>query len=125
MVAENYSLAKVIGNNLRLHETPSTYGQTSNNTTVRGVVGRKINCRKSKYNGVPEAQLNIPSFTVHLGYNGQEYSRTVTNVGDAKSTYRVEIESVPGVNVTVKPTDRLPGFSDGTLFEFRYLSTWS
>ncbi|KAL3645619.1 hypothetical protein CASFOL_010799 [Castilleja foliolosa] len=71
---------------------------------VRAIVGKKIDCRRSKYRGVPEAQLNYPSFAVRLGHNSQEYSRTVTNVGDAKSTYYVRIGSVPGVNVTVKPT---------------------
>ncbi|KAK6117125.1 LOW QUALITY PROTEIN: hypothetical protein DH2020_049170 [Rehmannia glutinosa] len=71
---------------------------------VSFIVNKNINCHKSTYRGEPEAQLNYPSFAVQLGYNNQKYSRTVTNVGDAKSTYNVKIESVPGVNVTVEPT---------------------
>lgn len=70
---------------------------------VAVIVNRKINCHKSKYKSVPEAQLNYPSFAVQLGYTSQKYSRTLTNVGDANSSYYVQIESVPGVNVTVKP----------------------
>ncbi|KAL7150238.1 hypothetical protein ABFS83_05G097700 [Erythranthe nasuta] len=72
---------------------------------VAAIVNRKINCSGSEYTGVPEAQLNYPSFSVVLGYTtGYVYSRTVTNVGEAKSTYYAKIESVPGVNITVEPT---------------------
>lgn len=71
---------------------------------VEIIVGQKINCNGSEYTGVPEAQLNYPSFSVILGYTGFIYSRTVTNVGEANSTYYARIESVPGVNVTVVPT---------------------
>ncbi|KAI3453629.1 hypothetical protein Pfo_010292 [Paulownia fortunei] len=71
---------------------------------VSFIVNQKINCHRSKYTSVPEAQLNYPSFAVQLGYTSQNYSRTVTNVGDANSTYHVQIKSVPGVNVSVEPT---------------------
>ncbi|KAL8053728.1 hypothetical protein ABFX02_05G092400 [Erythranthe guttata] len=71
---------------------------------VATIVHKKINCNGPKYTGVPEAQLNYPSFSVVLGYTGYIYSRTVTNVGEAESTYYARVESVPGVNVTVEPT---------------------
>lgn len=53
---------------------------------------------------IAEAQLNLASFAVQVGKNASVYSRTVTNVGDAESTYYLEIESVAGVNVVVNPT---------------------
>ncbi|KAK6130111.1 hypothetical protein DH2020_036127 [Rehmannia glutinosa] len=71
---------------------------------VAAIVHREISCHGPEYTGVPEAQLNYPSFAVVLGSTNYIYSRTVTNVGDAESTYSVQIESVPGVNVTVQPT---------------------
>ncbi|PRQ60956.1 putative cucumisin [Rosa chinensis] len=39
-----------------------------------------------------EAQLNYPSFSITIGsYQTQNYTRTVTNVGPAYSTYKSEI----------------------------------
>ncbi|KAH6817040.1 hypothetical protein C2S51_000643 [Perilla frutescens var. frutescens] len=66
------------------------------------VITRKaVSCRGI---GIPEAQLNYPSFAVHLGRNGSAvYSRTVTNVGAANSTYCLKMERVPGVDIVVKP----------------------
>ncbi|XP_073049250.1 subtilisin-like protease [Primulina eburnea] len=68
------------------------------------IVQRKIDCNGSKYKGLPEAELNYPSVSLELGYHERPvYSRTVTNVGDAKSVYHVKIERVPKVNLTVEP----------------------
>ncbi|MCD7466893.1 hypothetical protein HAX54_003972 [Datura stramonium] len=63
---------------------------------------RKVNCSEVK--SIPEAQLNYPSFSITLGENSQTYTRTVTNVGEAKSSYNVEIVSPQGVSVTVNPS---------------------
>ncbi|KAK6137656.1 hypothetical protein DH2020_028582 [Rehmannia glutinosa] len=71
---------------------------------VAVIVQENINCNGSEYQGIPEAQLNYPSFAVKLGNTSLTYSRTVTNVGDAESTYHVQIENVPGVNMVVEPT---------------------
>ncbi|KAK6158069.1 hypothetical protein DH2020_005383 [Rehmannia glutinosa] len=71
---------------------------------VAVIVRENINCNGSEYQGIPEAQLNYPSFAVALGDTSLTYSKTVTNVGDAKSTYNVQIENVPGVNMVVEPT---------------------
>ncbi|EYU39048.1 hypothetical protein ABFS82_01G084400 [Erythranthe guttata] len=69
---------------------------------VEVIVREKVNCSGL---GIPEAQLNYPSFAVQLGKGGSvTYSRTVTNVGNANSTYEVEIESAPGVDISVEPT---------------------
>lgn len=62
---------------------------------------RKVVCKGSK---IHEAQLNYPSFSVVFGARVQMYKRTVTNVGEAPSIYRVRVEQPQGVNITVKPT---------------------
>ncbi|KAL0288751.1 UNVERIFIED_CONTAM: Subtilisin-like protease SBT1.2 [Sesamum angustifolium] len=77
------------------------YMYTENQVAI--IVNRKINCGRSVYKGVPGPQLNYPSFAIQLGHRSQTYPRTVTNVGDAKSSYYVQIENVPGVDVTVEP----------------------
>ncbi|CAN4127479.1 unnamed protein product [Withania somnifera] len=65
---------------------------------------RKANC--SEITSILEGQLNYPSFSIRVRVNStaQVYSRTVTNVGQAYSTYRVEIDSPPGLDVKVEPT---------------------
>ncbi|XP_006363699.1 subtilisin-like protease SBT1.2 [Solanum tuberosum] len=63
---------------------------------------RKVKCSEVK--SIPEAQLNYPSFSIRLGSTPQTYTRTVTNVGDAKSSYKVEIASPKGVVMKVKPS---------------------
>ncbi|XP_059661690.1 subtilisin-like protease [Cornus florida] len=65
------------------------------------IAQRPLNC--SEESSIPEAQLNYPSFSVVLGPNERTYTRTVTNVGEASSSYSVEILPPPGVYVTVKP----------------------
>ncbi|KAL0409803.1 UNVERIFIED_CONTAM: Subtilisin-like protease SBT1.2 [Sesamum radiatum] len=77
------------------------YMYTENQVAI--IVNRKINCGGSEYKGVPGPHLNYPSFAIRLGYGSQTYPRTVTNVGDAKSSYHIQIENVPGVSVTVEP----------------------
>lgn len=64
----------------------------------------KVNC--SLEQSIPEAQLNYPSFalTFESQSTSQTYTRTVTNVGDPDSSYRVEIASPPGIDVRVEPT---------------------
>ncbi|XP_060180011.1 subtilisin-like protease [Lycium barbarum] len=81
---------------------PYLCGLNYTNRQVGNLLQRKVDCKKVKR--IPEAQLNYPSFSITLGENSQTYTRTVTNVGDAKSSYCVEITSPPGVSVTVKPT---------------------
>lgn len=51
-----------------------------------------------------EAQLNYPSFSTFLGSTNQTYSRTVTTVGEAISTYSVEIDPPPGIDLSVEPS---------------------
>ncbi|XP_060180018.1 subtilisin-like protease 4 [Lycium barbarum] len=81
---------------------PYLCGLNYTNREVRDLLQRKVNCSEVK--SIPEAQLNYPSFSIILGVNSQTYTRTVTNVGEAKSAYNVEIFSPPGVSVNVKPS---------------------
>ncbi|XP_009767058.1 subtilisin-like protease [Nicotiana sylvestris] len=81
---------------------PYLCGLNYTNRQVGNLLQRKVNCSEVK--SILEAQLNYPSFSITLGTNTQTYTRTVTNVGDAKSSYSVEIISPRGVSVMVKPS---------------------
>ncbi|KAL4566020.1 hypothetical protein LXL04_030129 [Taraxacum kok-saghyz] len=63
------------------------------------ITKKKVSCSKS----IPEAELNYPSFAVSLKKGDIKiYSRTVTNVGMANSTYTIGEVSVPqGVTAMV------------------------
>ncbi|KAI7987964.1 Subtilisin-like protease SBT1.2 [Camellia lanceoleosa] len=52
---------------------------------------------------IPEAQLNYPSFSITLGSINQTYTRTVTNVGQANSSYGFFFGLPQGVDVSVSP----------------------
>ncbi|KAF5954446.1 hypothetical protein HYC85_007302 [Camellia sinensis] len=58
----------------------------------------------SKVSKIAEAQLNYPSFSITLGSGHQTYTRTVTNVGEANSSYDSVIVAPAGVNVTLNTT---------------------
>ncbi|CAN4075955.1 unnamed protein product [Withania somnifera] len=81
---------------------PYLCGLNYTNRQVGNLEQRKVDCNKVKH--IPEAQLNYPSFSITLGEISQTYTRTVTNVGETKSSYSVEIALPPGVSVTVKPS---------------------
>ncbi|KAG6407694.1 hypothetical protein SASPL_130691 [Salvia splendens] len=54
------------------------------NAQVGGaVVHHRVDCKRES--SIHEAQLNHPSFSIKLGSTPQKYTRTVTNVGGAKS----------------------------------------
>ncbi|WMV43756.1 hypothetical protein MTR67_037141 [Solanum verrucosum] len=83
---------------------PYFCGLNYTNREVGKMLQRQVNCLKVK--SIPEAQLNYPSFSIfRLGSTPQTYTRTVTNVGDATSSYKVEVASPKGVVVEVKPTE--------------------
>ncbi|CAI9759422.1 unnamed protein product [Fraxinus pennsylvanica] len=65
---------------------------------------RRVNC--SAESSIPDGQLNYPAFVITFTVlsNSQTYTRTVTNVGESKSSYTVKIFSPPGVDVRVEPT---------------------
>lgn len=65
------------------------------------LVHRQVMC--SHIGKIPEGQLNYPSFSVTLGA-AQTFTRTVTNVGQAYSSYAVNVVAPQGVVVSVKPS---------------------
>lgn len=66
------------------------------------VVQRKVRCSGVK--SIPQAQLNYPSFSIILGSDSQFYSRTLTNVGPAKSTYTVKLDVPLALGMSVNPS---------------------
>ncbi|KAL6511571.1 hypothetical protein OROGR_021168 [Orobanche gracilis] len=70
---------------------------------VGQIVQRTVNCSESS--SIPEAQLNYPSFSIHLEPSRtQTYTRTVTNVGEPSSCYTSKVVPPPGVEVKVTPS---------------------
>ncbi|PHT92544.1 hypothetical protein T459_00426 [Capsicum annuum] len=82
---------------------PYFCGLNYTNQQVGNLLQRKVNCSELK--SIPEGQLNYPSFSIGLESIPQTYTRTVTNVGDAISSYKVEIASPKGVVVEVEPSE--------------------
>ncbi|CAH1453864.1 unnamed protein product [Lactuca virosa] len=65
-------------------------GYTSKQVGI--IVQKRVTCSKV----IPEAQLNYPSFAVTLGVgDAKTFTRTVTNVGEANSTYTITSSSIP------------------------------
>uniref|UniRef100_M1BBG6 Subtilisin-like protease n=1 Tax=Solanum tuberosum TaxID=4113 RepID=M1BBG6_SOLTU len=83
---------------------PYLCGLNYTDTQVGFFFPGKVNC--SEVTSISDGQLNYPSFSIQVRVNSsaQVYSRTVMNVGQANSTYRVEIDSPPGLDVKVEPT---------------------
>ncbi|KAK1430568.1 hypothetical protein QVD17_13404 [Tagetes erecta] len=64
-------------------------GYTSQQVGI--IVKKTVSCSKT----IPEGQLNYPSFAMTLAKGeNKTYSRTVTNVGVAKSTYKFSVSDV-------------------------------
>ncbi|CAN0841416.1 Subtilisin-like protease 3 [Linum grandiflorum] len=70
-----------------------------NHTQIRLIAQRNVNCSNES------AQLNYPTFSISLGSTPQTYTRTVTNVGTRKSTYRSKVFAPEGVDVKVEPSE--------------------
>ncbi|KAL2547391.1 Subtilisin-like protease SBT1.2 [Forsythia ovata] len=83
---------------------PYLCGLNYTNRQVGSFLQRIVNC--STESSIPDGQLNYPAFAITFTVlsNSQTYTRTVTNVGEAKSSYSVEIVRPPGVDVRVEPT---------------------
>ncbi|KAK4365285.1 hypothetical protein RND71_016643 [Anisodus tanguticus] len=81
---------------------PYLCGMNYTNREVGKFLQRKVDCSEVK--SIPEAQLNYPSFSIRLRSTPQTYTRTVTNVGDATSSYKVEIVLPKEVVVKVEPS---------------------
>ncbi|XP_015964279.3 subtilisin-like protease 3 [Arachis duranensis] len=68
---------------------------------VGTILQQKVRCSEVKI--IQEAQLNYPSFSIEMGNTSQSYTRTVTNVGPANSTYVVEVEAPLAVEMSISP----------------------
>ncbi|CAA0817216.1 Subtilase family protein [Striga hermonthica] len=66
---------------------------------VEMITQEPVNCSSK----IPQGQLNYPTFSALLG-SPQNFSRTVTNVGEPVSCYSVSIVKPLGVNVIVRPS---------------------
>ncbi|KAH0465549.1 hypothetical protein IEQ34_005652 [Dendrobium chrysotoxum] len=71
---------------------------------ISAIVRGNITC--STIRSIKAEELNYPSIGVSLGANSapKTVSRTVTNVGDAGTTYIVDFDDPKGVNIVVSPT---------------------
>ncbi|KAL1547542.1 subtilisin-like protease 4 [Salvia divinorum] len=87
---------------------PYLCGLNYTNRQVGMILQRKVNC--SVEGSIREGDLNYPSFAVTFSSlapaesASQTYTRTVTNVGEANSSYDVEIVAPAGIQVQVEPT---------------------
>ncbi|XP_011081104.2 subtilisin-like protease SBT1.2 [Sesamum indicum] len=84
---------------------PYLCGLNYTDRQVASILQRKVNC--SAESRIPEAQLNYPSFALTFSPfqpTVQTYTRTVTNVGEANSSYVVKIVPPPGIDVVVEPS---------------------
>lgn len=82
---------------------PYLCGLNYTNRQVGVILKRRVDC--SKESSIPEEQLNYPAFalTFELLSSSQTYTRTLTNVGEPKSSYSLEIVPPPGIEVRVEP----------------------
>ncbi|OEL38719.1 Subtilisin-like protease SBT4.12 [Dichanthelium oligosanthes] len=83
--------------------------QGYNSSELAAMTGRSnANC-STEAKGSAVGDLNYPSIAVPvLNYGvgfAAEFPRTVTNVGSANAVYRANVTTVPGVNVTVTPSE--------------------
>ncbi|XP_057811870.1 subtilisin-like protease [Salvia miltiorrhiza] len=85
---------------------PYLCGLNYTNRQVGTILQRRVNC--SAESRILEGDLNYPSFAVTfrslVSSGSQTYTRTVTNVGEANSSYVVEIVAPSGMEVRVEPT---------------------
>ncbi|KAJ4712909.1 Subtilisin-like protease [Melia azedarach] len=80
---------------------PYLCGLNYTDNQISAIVRYPVKC--SKISIIAEAELNYPSFSIKLGSTPQTYNRTVTNVGQANSSYVHQIVAPEGVQVSVKP----------------------
>ncbi|XP_027336548.1 subtilisin-like protease SBT1.2 [Abrus precatorius] len=79
---------------------PYLCGLGYSDTQVGLIAHKTIKC--SETSSIPEGELNYPSFSVVLA-SSQTFTRTVTNVGEAYSSYVVMVTVPEGVDVKVQP----------------------
>ncbi|XVF53195.1 hypothetical protein PTKIN_Ptkin05aG0080800 [Pterospermum kingtungense] len=92
-----------------------------NDSAISQLVGRAISCPSAKPSIL---DVNVPSITIPNLRNSATLTRTVTNVGPPKSTYKVLVEPPIGIAVTVKP-DILYFHSTSQKISFQVIVTTS
>jgi hypothetical protein len=81
---------------------PYLCGLNYTDDQIEVIVQHPVSC--SSETPIAEAQLNYPSFSVALGPNQSKiYTRTVTNVGPANSSYTAEVIPPEGVEISISP----------------------
>ncbi|TMW93140.1 hypothetical protein EJD97_012113 [Solanum chilense] len=78
---------------------PYLCGLNCSEDQISMIVKKKVHCTTS----ISQSELNYPSFSIPKKTSAQTYTRTVTNVGEAISTYTVKVSGLKGVEVTVNP----------------------
>ncbi|PKA65253.1 Subtilisin-like protease SDD1 [Apostasia shenzhenica] len=69
---------------------------------LAAVARRAVSCSSIK--PIFDVELNYPSFSVEMGPSStRKVSRTVTNVGQVQSTYKLEMVAPEGIEVDVSP----------------------
>lgn len=69
---------------------------------VEAITNQKDACKKGRK--IAEAELNYPSIATRASVGKLVVNRTVTNVGDAMSSYTIQIDMPKEVEATVSPT---------------------
>ncbi|GLT90967.1 hypothetical protein SLE2022_088790 [Rubroshorea leprosula] len=83
---------------------PYLCGLNYTDKEVESIVSRPVTC--ANISAIPDAELNYPSFSILLGESSiQEYTRTLTNVGPAYSSYTAELVTPEGVSVALSSND--------------------
>jgi hypothetical protein len=80
---------------------PYLCGLNYTDNEMKMITQRTTKCMEVK--SIPEAQLNYPSFSVVLRSISQTFTRTLTNVGQANSSYTLDTILPQGVSVGVSP----------------------
>ncbi|XVF51600.1 hypothetical protein PTKIN_Ptkin04bG0197300 [Pterospermum kingtungense] len=81
---------------------PYLCGLNYTDEEIGTIVQRNVDCSSESI--IADAELNYPSFSIVLPESGsQTYTRTVTNVGPASSSYTYLVAAPEGVDVSVTP----------------------
>ncbi|XP_059442026.1 subtilisin-like protease [Corylus avellana] len=83
---------------------PYLCGLNYTDEMVRAIV-QHAGVKCSEVGTIPEAQLNYPSFSLILGSSSQTYTGTVTNVGQANTTYTLEVLVPQGIGMEISPLE--------------------
>ncbi|XP_058772918.1 subtilisin-like protease [Vicia villosa] len=82
---------------------PYLCGLDYSDEEIEIIVQQKVKCSGVK--SIAEAELNYPSFSILMGSDSQFYTRTLTNVGFANSTYRAELDVPLALGMSVNPSE--------------------